>query len=353
LKAVLLDVGAGTVDFLLYGEDKTLENSVKMVLPSPQKVYAKKIREITNTRDPIFIDGYTIGGGSLTQAVKNHINRGLKVYMTSQAAYSIRNSLEEVRTMGVEIIEEKPQECVTVALDEVKLEVYESLLNQFNETLKDSDICAVSVKDHGAPPMDMSNREFRIKTFREIIGEDNSLNNFLYKEGQIPEYYYRMKSAAKAVIETLPDADVYVMDTSISALSGCLMDPQIQGREPAILVNVGNSHTTAAVVEDNRIKCFFEHHTSMLNKEKTQVMIQRLCDGNLTHESVYLDGGHGVVYSEEAPGFSNIQIIAITGPRRRLLNDVDFDYLYAAPGGDVMMTGTLGLLHILGFGEAK
>jgi uncharacterized protein (DUF1786 family) len=342
-----MDIGAGTVDFMLYEENKKLENSIKMVLPSPQTVYAKKIRETTIAGKQLSIDGYTIGGGSLTQAIKNHINMGYKVYMTSQAAYSIRNSLEEVKMFGIEIVEEQPPECVHITLDEVQLEVYESLLNQFNETLKNVDICAISVKDHGAPKKDMSNREFRINKYRETMEKDNRFNVFLYNEENIPDYYIRMKSAIKASRNTLPYADVFVMDTSISALAGCLMDPLVQGKEPALLVNVGNGHTIAAVVSDCRVQCFFEHHTSMLNKGKTQELLKKLCDGSLTHEYIYQDGGHGVVYTGDPPGFSNIQVIAFTGPNRRLLEGSNFEYLYASPGGDVMMTGTLGLLYSL------
>jgi len=344
-----LDIGAGTVDFLLYDENKKLENSIKMVLPSPQTVYAKKIRETTIAGKPLFIDGYTIGGGSLTKAIKNHVNTGYKVYMTAQAAYSIRNSLEEVKMFGVEIVDEKPPECVHITLDEVRLEVYESLLNQFNETLKDVDVCAVSVKDHGAPNKEMSNREFRINNYRETMEKDNRFNAFFYSDEDVPDYYIRMKSAIKASRNTLPYADVYVMDTSISALAGCLMDPLVRGKEPALLVNMGNGHTIAAVVSNYRVQCFFEHHTSMLDKDKTQGLLKQLCDGSLTHEYIYRDGGHGVVYTGDPPGFSNIQVIAFTGPNRRLVEGSSFEYLYASPGGDVMMTGTLGLLYSLWF----
>jgi uncharacterized protein (DUF1786 family) len=349
LKAVLLDIGAGTVDFLLYEDNKKIENSIKMVLPSPQTVYAKKIRETTIAGKPLFIDGYTIGGGTLTQAIKNHINKGYKVYMTAQAAYSIRNTLEEVKMVGVEIVDEQPPECGHITLDEVQLEVYESLLNRLDETLKDVDVCAISVKDHGAPNKDMSNREFRIKNYRKILEKDNRFNAFLYSGEDVPEYYIRMKSAIKASQNTLPYTDAYVMDTSISALAGCLMDPLVQGKEPALLINVGNGHTIAAVVSDYRIQCFFEHHTSMLDKDKTKKLLKRLCDGYLTHEYIFQDGGHGVVYTGDPPGFSNIQVIALTGPNRRLIEGSNFEYLYASPGGDVMMTGTLGLLYSLWF----
>jgi uncharacterized protein (DUF1786 family) len=345
LKAVSLDIGVGTVDFLLYTDDRPIENCIKMVLPSPQRVYAKNIREMTNQNSDIFIDGYTIGGGALTSAIKNHLSIGSNVYMTPQAALSIRSNLNEVKTLGVQIIEKKPKQCLHITLDEIRLSSYETILTDFGDTIKNADTCAVSVKDHGSAPPNVSNREFRINKFQETLKKNNSLNSFLFNEHQVPEYYFRMKSAIKATKSYLPDVDVFVMDTSISALTGCLLDSRVLVREPALLVNVGNGHTTAVILSENRVIGFFEHHTSMLNTAKIVLLLKRFCSGVLSHEQVFQDGGHGVIMLGKPPGFSSIDVIAVTGPRRGIIENSEIDYIYAAPGGDIMMTGTLGIIN--------
>jgi uncharacterized protein (DUF1786 family) len=349
LKAVSLDIGAGTVDFLLYDDNKHIENCTKMVLPSPQKFFAEKIRENTRIGLPVFLNGYTIGGGSLTGAIKIHIEKGHSAHMTSEAAYSIRNDLTEVKEMGVKIVDKKPMDFYrnSIFLDEIRLNTYESTLNSFSETIQDVDAVTISVKDHGAPPKGVSNRVFRIKKFKEILSENNDLNSFLFHEKQIPEYYYRMKSAVRASKAHLPDVDVYLMDTSISSLVGCLWDHRVHGRDHVLAVNIGNGHTIATVVSKNKVQGFFEHHTGRLTGDKLVRLMRKLCDGTLTHEEVFSDGGHGAAFFGDMPNFSMIDVIAVTGPRRDLLGGSGIKYLQATPGGDVMMTGTIGLIRSL------
>lgn len=346
MKVVALDVGAGTVDFLLYEDDKSLENCTKMVLPSPHRAYAAKIRMATKKGTPVFMNGYSIGGGALTSAIRNHVSSGFPVSMTPEAAYSIRNHLDEVRSLGVQIVDEEPEGFTgtKITLDELRLAVYEEFINLFSETLRDVDYVAVSIKDHGAGPKGMSNRQFRMDKFREMLSQDNNLDRFLLNEKEIPDYFLRMRSAVKASKKFLPDTTVYVMDTSPSAVIGSLKDPRVAGKDPVLAVNVGNGHTMAAVVSDNRVLGFFEHHTSSLSREKLECLIRRLGDGTITHEEVFDDGGHGAVVLGNLPGFSSIEVVTVTGPRRGLLEGAGFDYVQAAPGGDVMMTGTIGII---------
>jgi len=65
----------------------------------------------------------------------------------------------------------------------------------------------------------------------------------------------------------------------------------------------------------------------------------------MTDEEVFEDGGHGLFLLGEPPGFSNIEEIVATGPNRRILEGTNLNVRYAAPAGDVMMTGPLGLVE--------
>jgi uncharacterized protein (DUF1786 family) len=348
LKIIALDIGAGTVDLLLYEDGRLMENNLKMVLPSPPRVYASMIRNATEDGRDVFLGGYTIGGGPLLSAIKNHLVKGLKVFMTVSAAYSLRNNLDEVRQIGVELADEVIMgsfEGESIFLDEILLNKYDLFLQAFGETLKDVDLVAISVKDHGAPPSGVSNREFRMQKFRELLGNDLDARRFLLKEKEIPDYFLRMSSSVRAAKSFLPDVDVVVMDTSPSALIGCMMDPRVRNDNPLLAVNVGNGHTMAAILNRYRICGLFEHHTGVLSKEKLEDNLIRFSEGELAHKEIFDEGGHGVLYFDNMPGITEIKKIAITGPRRSLLDNSRLNMIQAAPGGDVMMTGTIGIIN--------
>jgi uncharacterized protein (DUF1786 family) len=316
-----------------------------MVLPSPSRSYAEKIKEATRKKVDLWIKGYTIGGGPITSAIKNHIFNGNNVYMTSSAAYSLRNNVEEVKRIGVEVINNyEGKDVEEIFFDEVHLNKYDAFLKYFSETVKNVDLVAISVKDHGVPTVGLSNREFRIRKFKELLEKDSNLNSFLMCEKDVPDFFIRMKSSIKASKHFLPNVNVCVMDTSPSAVYGCLEDPRVKSSNTVLAVNVGNGHTMAAVVRHEKMLGFFEHHTGRLSCKKLEFLLKKLVNGELTHEEVFDDGGHGAVLLEQMPGLPEIDIIAVTGPMRSLLDESSLKFIQASPGGDVMMTGTIGIL---------
>lgn len=60
-----IDVGRGTQDILVYEPGRALENSIKLVLPSPTVVVAERIRQATRAGLPIFLDGFLMGAGRI------------------------------------------------------------------------------------------------------------------------------------------------------------------------------------------------------------------------------------------------------------------------------------------------
>ncbi|CVK31638.1 DUF1786 family protein [Methanoculleus bourgensis] len=88
LKTPLLaiDVGRGTQDILVYEPGRPIENSIKLVLPSPTVVAAERIRQATRAGRPVFLDGFLMGGGANTGAIRKHLAQGLPVYATPGAA---------------------------------------------------------------------------------------------------------------------------------------------------------------------------------------------------------------------------------------------------------------------------
>jgi uncharacterized protein (DUF1786 family) len=135
LKILAIDIGAGTQDILLYDTViNNVENCIKMVLPSPCLIYAERIRTLTKKRIDLFIQGNTIGGGPIASTLQKHIESNLKVYMTENAAYTLRNNLEQVKKMGIEIVLDSEIEGFkgeTLVFEEVNIKRLQSLLNLF------------------------------------------------------------------------------------------------------------------------------------------------------------------------------------------------------------------------------
>jgi uncharacterized protein (DUF1786 family) len=93
-----VDVGSGTQDILV--ADTGLRHpDMKIVMPAPTQLYAAKIRRL---RRDLFCDGYTMGGGAITGALRRHAEK-YRVVMTPSAARTVRDNLDEVRERGIEI----------------------------------------------------------------------------------------------------------------------------------------------------------------------------------------------------------------------------------------------------------
>jgi uncharacterized protein (DUF1786 family) len=87
-----------------------------------------------------------------------------------------------------------------------------------------------------------------------------------------------------------------------------------------------------------------EHHTSELTAEKLRHLVQLLCQGTIKNSEVFQDGGHGA-YVDSIPG--KIERVLVTGPRRQsfLSCGAIKGAVAASPGGDMMITGCIGLLE--------
>lgn len=205
----------------------------------------------------------------------------------------------------------------------------EKALELFGISLPDN--FAVAVQDHGYSPL-ASNRIFRFEYFRDVIKNGGTLNSFVYK-GNIPERFSRMK----AVERTLPGA--LLMDTGMAAIRGALLDEN--AKPPYLAVNIGNGHTLAGVVDDGRLVSYLEHHTHQMTANKLDDYLKRLCSGTLDFREVFDDGGHGCYIGEsvDKPGS-----ILVTGPWREIMRRSKLELRFAAPFGDMMLTGCFGLM---------
>ena len=335
-KILAVDIGAGTQDILLYDADRTPENCISMILPTPTRRYVQMIERCDKD---LFISGDAIGGGGIADALSRHLARGFRVTMTEEAAYTLRNNLEQVINYGIVIGDRQPDDSYqtySVQFDEFDWPYIKQFLSFFEQS-GTIDLVAVAVQDHGVPPEPLSNRAFRFKMIEQRLQQDSRLESFVFSLNEIPACYKRMKAVAtKAHLRC--NCAVVAMDTCFAAILGCLEE-----KRSVLAVNVGNSHTIAAAVTDGRLTGLLEHHTGCLSGEALDVLLERFIRGDITSEEVLNDGGHGVALLESG-GIDTEQPIIVTGPQRDLLKKSRLHIHFAAPHGNMMLTGPFGLV---------
>jgi uncharacterized protein (DUF1786 family) len=327
-----LDVGGGTQDIFIWEPGQAVENGVKLVLPAPTQVMARRIRCLTADEQPLFLNGRVMGGGAVTAAVRSHMGHGLPVYATPQAAFTFSDRLETVADWGVILTESPPPEAVTLTLGDVEVESLRQVLAAFEIPFPSH--FAVAVQDHGFHPQG-SNRRFRFQGWEKFLQQGGKIADLAYR--QPPGHFTRMA----AVAETLPG--VLLMDTCAAGVRGALLDPQArEHRDHGLtVINVGNAHTFAALVRGDRLWGIYEHHTGLLTPGKLFAHLERFQQGELTNTEIFDDQGHGCAYVPDFTAGGAFAFTVITGPRRRLAQG--WPGVYAAPFGDMMLSGCFGL----------
>ncbi len=331
MRVLAIDVGVGTQDIMLYNSHESIENSIKMVLPSPTKVIAARIKKIDGD---LFLTGRTMGGGPISFAIREHIKKGYRVFMTPEAARTIRDNLKEVEEMDIKICTENPPDLMTIKLADIDMEALKSAFSIFNIELK-FDHLAVAVQDHGYSK-DMGDRDFRFLKIREKLKKPLRPEEFAYND-EVPEYFTRMNSIKRSLKEYNP----LLMDSKFAAIAGALQDPKVKKLNKLVILDVGNGHTLATTIKKRKIMGVMEHHTKMLDPEKIETFLKKLVEGSLSHDDIQDDGGHGAHIIKAIDEFEKV---IVTGPQRRLLDKTDLPVYHAAPGGDVMMAGPVGLI---------
>lgn len=329
-----IDIGGGTQDILFWDPSERLENCVKLVLPSPTRIAAKRIRAITARKRGLFLDGVVMGGGSVNDAVREHIQKGLKVYARPEAALTLHDNLDYVRDMGLVLAEIQPPDTEAVHLGDLNLKELESVMNRFGVEMPSR--VTVAVQDHGFSPRE-SNRVVRFRSLSRFLENGGRLLDRVYETP--PEENTRMWAVKTACPQAL------VMDTGTAAIMGALLDGTVAAWKltGVLVVNLGNAHVLAALIVRDRVLALYEHHTHCLNPDLLHDHLARFARGQLTFAEIYNGMGHGVAYSPDfTPGDSSMPV-AVTGPQRAMAGKTDC-YL-AAPFGDMMLSGCFGLIE--------
>ena len=329
---IIIDVGSGTQDILLYQPEKSLENCPKFIVPSRTQIVATQIRKATVLGQGIFMHGHLMGGGACALAVKKHLAAGFEAYATSQVALTFNDNLALVERMGIMLCEKAPESTTPIWLGDIDPLALRQAIEAFS--LQYPQKLAVAVQDHGFSVTE-SNRTLRFRLWEEFVMQGGDLRTLVFTE-DIPEVYTRMH----AIREIIPEA--IVADTGTSALLGIMADPVVNPhlKNGILAVNIGNSHTLVAAIQGERVYGIFEHHTSMVDVESLAQLIHRFQSTELKNTEVFEQGGHGAtLHPEMQPGWD---FVAVTGPRRSMAKQ--YNWYEAAPYGDMMLTGCFGLL---------
>jgi uncharacterized protein (DUF1786 family) len=355
MKILTIDVGTGTQDIYLYDSRLDLENGFKLIVPSPTMRVHRRIQEATRRREPVLLTGVTMGGGPSQWAAEAHVKAGIPLYATPDAARSFNDDLEVIHASGIRIVEEDeanslPDSVLRLELRDYDFHAIANSLEQFGVPLDDLAAVAVAVFDHGNSPPDYSDRQFRFDYLDERIRAENRLSAFAYLADDVPPIMTRLQavvaSAHKQQGAFIGDMPMVVMDTAPAAVLGATFDPIVAGRACVLIANVGNFHTLAFRLSPDGIEGVFEHHTGLLDLSKLEGLLVALAEGNLAHEDVFGDHGHGaLIYNSTPFDIEKADFgVAVTGPRRNMMRASRLRPYFAVPFGDMMITGCFGML---------
>ncbi|HEV2249140.1 MAG TPA: DUF1786 domain-containing protein [Candidatus Limnocylindria bacterium] len=336
-RILAIDIGAGTMDTLVFDPAQPMENAVQLVLPSATSLAARKIAAIREQRKPVFLHGNLMGGYHTTNAVWAHLQAGLAVYATELAARTVHDDLDLLRARGIVVTEDPPKDAVRVELRDVDLPRLERTLAEYGVTLPAT--IAVAAQDHGFSPKS-SNRLFRFEHWRRFLTPGSTLADHVWRTP--PDYLTRLL----AIQRDVPGA--IVADTGPVAVLGALEDERVaeRARAGACIVNVGNQHVLGLLVRGETLLGVVEHHTEAVDTAKLERLVARLLAGTITHDEVFADDGHGALVLDAYRAHRPFEFVAITGPNRRLAKALG--WYEAAPHGAMMLSGCFGLVRGIG-----
>ncbi len=342
---LILDIGAGTLDILYYNTEDPVQ--YKGVVKSPILTLEEKTRGLSGN---ILVTGKEMGGGAVSKILTERAKEA-EVVVSVSAAATLHHSVSRVRSWGIKVIEDTKAEELKRAsgygflvFEDLETERLRSIVKGFGIPFQ-FDTLGICAQDHGTPPEGVSHLDYRHQIFKACVDKDPFPHALLYKEGEIPFTFNRLRSIGESA-KSIPSKEIYVMDSGMAAILGASMDSRIQATERVLVLDIATSHTVGAILERGEIAGWFEYHTRDITVEKLDALLTGLADGTLNHERILQEGGHGA-YVRKKVGRRALENIIATGPKRSLVQKSRFPMILGAPLGDNMMTGTVGVLEAI------
>ena len=345
MRILAIDVGTGTQDILVFDSAQRVENSVKLVMPSPTEIAARRIRRATASGEAVALTGTIAGGGPCAWALEDHLRAGLSAFATPEAAMTLDDDLSRVEAMGVRLVSEdelRTTDAVQVELRDLDLEAIGTALAAF-EAGVNFDGFALGCLDHGAAPPDVSDRIFRFDHLRRTVERRNDLLGFASRGDALPDYLTRARALCAAASAEGP---VAFMDTGPAAALGALHDERVALAREAVVINLGNMHLLAFHLRGRQIASLYEHHTGEVTAEQIVGFTHELAAGSLENAAVFESKGHGAYHADRSLVAAGLPaLVAATGPQRSKIAGTELRPYMAAPFGDMMIGGCFGLLR--------
>ncbi len=342
---LLIDIGAGTMDILYFDEDSDLH--YKAVVMSPVRNLAEKVLAIPGN---LAITGIEMGGGAISNVLRQRAMEH-DVVMSFSSAATIHHDLDKVRSSGIKVIEDVEAKKLqldskysALVLGDLEMDRLKSIVEGFGVPFV-FDVVGVCAQDHGVSAPGVSHLDFRHNIFKSALDDNPFPHALLYNGAHVPSSMNRLSSIAESA-GLLPTDEVYVMDSGIAAILGASMDSAARKKERVLILDVATSHTLGAAIERDEIAGFFEYHTRDITLDRLEHLLRDLANGEIEHRQILEQGGHGA-YIRKSFGFDAAEVIIAVGPRRSLVEDSSLPFVFGAPLGDNMMTGTLGLLEAI------
>ena len=342
---LLLDIGAGTMDMLCYDTAERLH--YKAVVRSPVRVLADEIRR---TQGNLVVTGHEMGGGPVSQALIERAATA-EVVMATTAAATIHHHIQRVTDHGIRVVDADTAAGLAAAPGCTHIHSGDLRTGQIQRLVEGMglpfafDVVGVCAQDHGVAPPGESHLDFRHRMFTAALESNPAPQALLYRSDEVPSQMNRLTSIAKEA-QALPAERVYVMDSGMAAILGASQDVLAAERNRLLVLDIATSHTVGAALEEGQLCAFFEYHTQDMNVPRLDRLLRDLPDGNLTHQQILEEGGHGA-YCRTAFGYDQVELVLATGPRRALAAASSLPIIFGAPWGDNMMTGTVGLLEAI------
>jgi len=342
---LMLDIGAGTLDILHYDDESGIH--YKAVVKSPVLAVAEQARRLPGS---LLVCGTEMGGGPISEIL---VSRAMEfqVLMTPSAALTLHHDLARLKAQGIRIVDDSEVSALlstgrysTLTLTDLEIPRLRNLVEAFGVPFS-YDAVGVCAQDHGVPPQGVSHLDFRHTLFKKDLDRDPFPHALLYRSDEIPAAFNRLRSIAQSAAE-IPAGEVYVMDSGMAAILGGSLDPLAKSKERILVLDLATSHTLGAALEKGEIAGFFEYHTHDITLPRLESLVRELAEGELVHERILQQGGHGA-YVRKAFGLDRIELILATGPKRHLVEKSRLPVRPGAPLGDHMMTGTAGLLEAI------
>jgi uncharacterized protein (DUF1786 family) len=316
-----------------------------MVLPSATQVAATRIRRAARKRRAIVLTGVVAGGGPCSWAAEEFLAGGGIAFATPDAAQTFNDDLDEVRAMGIRIISEdevRNLDADRIELRDLDLDAIRVALSAF-EVPVEFDGIAIGCLDHGAAPPGVSDRLFRFEHLRRVVERRNDLLAFATAPGDLPPYLTRARAMAASADGEAP---VAFMDTGPAAALGALHDERVAGSAETVVLNLGNMHLLGFHLLGRRIASLYEHHTGEVTSEQIVRFTGRMAEGTLEHAEIFDSKGHGALAADRSLVRSELPaMVAATGPQREKIRSTGLQPCFAAPYGDMMISGCFGLVR--------